>query len=208
MNIESIFKSGLTYPEYRNLVDKLIQEGKTTGNTQTTEKVEFTKLNIQRMNRLDKTVHLPEQAMHIIKNIAEPMLWLLIGDAWCGDCAQIIPIVNKLAAANKDKITLKIISRDSDSELVQTELHGSISIPKLLAIDPHTMEVICSWGPRPMPAQQIMQRWKESDGKISKEDFEKELHLWYAKDKGATTINELVMQMEKCESKISQFAAV
>ena len=60
---------------------------------------------------------------------------------------------------------------------------------------------MCAIGGPPKPAQDIMLKWKESQGKISWEDFEKELHLWYARDKGATVINELIGLSEKCENK-------
>ncbi len=202
MNIRAIFNSGLSYPEYRKMVDALIAEGKTTGNTQSVEKVEFTKLNIQRMNRLDKTIHLPEYAVQEMENLAEPMLWLLIGDAWCGDTAQTLPIIYKLAEASEGEIDLRIISRDSYPGFIQAYSGGSKSIPKLFAIDPQTLEVICSWGSRPKPAREIMHKWKASQGAITHDDFEKELHLWYARDKGLTTINELVNQLVNCEKKI------
>ena len=99
MNIETIFKQGLTYREYRELIDKLLAEGKTTGNTQTEKLVEFTRMNVQRMNRIDKTIHLPEDVIHRLRSLSRPVLWLLVGDAWCGDSAQIIPVINKMAEA-------------------------------------------------------------------------------------------------------------
>lgn len=198
MNIESIFDKGYTYIEYRNVVDKLLQEGRTTGNEQTREKVEFTRLNIQRMNRLDKTIHLSEQIKQTLEEIDKPMLWLLIVEAWCGDGAQITPVVNKIAEGSNGKIQLKIVSRDSCPEIMETYFEGSKSIPRLLSIDEQTMEVICKWGPRPQPAHEIMLKWKASEGKISKHDFEKELHLWYARDKGESITNELMGLIEKC----------
>lgn len=88
MEVDKIFRSALSYSEYRELVDSLVVGGKTTGNSQSEKLVEFTKLNIQRMNRLDKTVQLTEQIKTSLNRNSKIYNWLLIGDAWCGDCAQ------------------------------------------------------------------------------------------------------------------------
>jgi hypothetical protein len=49
-----------------------------------------------------------------------------------------------------------------------------------------------TWGPRPLPAQELLNAWKKnSDGK-SREDFELSLHNWYAKDKMKTIQAEFV----------------
>jgi hypothetical protein len=49
-----LIAQGISYAEYREKIDQLIGEGKTTGTKQTQALVDFTKLNVQRMNRLDK----------------------------------------------------------------------------------------------------------------------------------------------------------
>jgi hypothetical protein len=198
MELNKIFKSSLTYKGYRDLVDQLIANGKTTGNNQTDMLIEFTKLNIQRMNRLDKTIQLPEAAKNALGKITKSFQWLIIGDAWCGDCAQIIPVINKIAESAQGKIDFRIISRDTIPELIEAYLtNGTKSIPKLLFIDNKTDTVIDSWGSRPAPAHEIMLNWKKNKGAITHEDFEKEIHLWYARDKGLTIINELVSLVEK-----------
>ncbi len=202
MELNKIFKSALFYKEYRDLVDSLVASGKTTGTNQTEKLVEFTKLNIQRMNRLDKTIKLSEQIINMMNQSDRSFDWLLIGDAWCGDCAQILPVINKVSEASNGKINFKIISRDTFPELIEIyHTDGAKAIPKLLVIDKETSEAICSWGPRPKPAQEIMLNWKENKDKISWEEFEMNLHLWYARDKGVSIIKELVSLLEKCEEK-------
>lgn len=204
MNLEYIIEQSLSYSEYRKDIDRLITEGKTTGNTQSDKLLEFTKLNVQRMNRLDKTIQLSEQAIARLQDNSNSNVWLLIGDAWCGDCAQIIPGINKVTEASNNKIAFKIISRDTIPELISNyQTNGANAIPKLLIIEPESLEVICTWGPRPKPAQDIMLNWKANKDSISWEDFEKNLHLWYAKDRGLTIIDELVNLTEKCKNKIT-----
>ena len=190
MNLKDIADKGLSYTHYRKLIDNLLLDGKTTGNTQTPEKVEFTKLNVQRMNRIDKTVLLPVEKVVQLHMLETPVIWLVVGEGWCGDCAQTIPIINRIAEASAGKITLRIVSRDMDPAF--TAEYNAMSVPKLLVVDKASGQLLDSWGPRPAPAREIMLKWKASNGTITKADFEKELHTWYAHDKGITTINELL----------------
>lgn len=202
MELSKIFKSALSYAEYRELVDNLIAGGKTTGSNQSDKLLEFTKLNVQRMNRLDKTVQLSSDAINKFKSQSHPMNMLLIGDAWCGDCAQIIPVINKIAENSEDKYNLKIISRDTYPGLIDKfHSNGAKAIPKVLILCNETSELFCTWGPRPTPAQEIMLNWKRNKDTISWEDFEKELHLWYTRDKGQSIINEFNQLMTQCERK-------
>ena len=199
MELIEIFRSGLSYWEYRELVDNSVASGRTTGNNQSEKLLEFTKLNIQRMNRIDKTVRIDSDTAEIFKSNSSGMSWILIGDAWCGDCAQIIPLINKIAESSCGKFDLRIISRDAYPQLIE-KYHsgGAKAIPKLLILCNETGELLCTWGPRPKPAQEIMLRWKTQRDIMSWEDFEKELHLWYAKDKGQTIINEFVKLIQEC----------
>ena len=206
MNLNIIFEYALSYSRYRKLVDQLILEGKTTGNNQSEKLTEFTKLNIQRMSRIDKTTIIDSLVQSKLENISNSYRWLIIGDAWCGDCAQIVPLVNKVAEISRGKIDFRIISRDTFPDLMdQFKTGGSKSIPKLLVINSTTNEVFATWGPRPNEAQNIMLRWKENKDNVSWDEFERNLHTWYARDRGNSTIMELTTLLEKCErNSISQ----
>lgn len=198
------FEFGLSYARYRSLIDQLVLQGKTTGATQNEKLLEFTKLNIQRMNRLDKTIQMTYEIQSELTKLERSYKWLLIGDAWCGDCAQIIPIINKIVEATNGKIELRILSRDTFPDLIENfQTNGSKSIPKLLVLNSETNEVCETWGPRPLAAQKIMWNWKENKDTITWDEFEKNLHLWYARDKGQTIISELMTLLNKCETKIT-----
>jgi len=194
MDLEKMFNAGMSYQAYREQVDNLLAENKTTGNNQSSELVAFTRLNVRRMNRIDKTIFLSEQELLEAGTNDKNFKWLLIGDAWCGDCAQIIPLVHKVAEATKGKVQLRIVSRDMFPGLIEAfATNGSKSIPKLIVWDSDKLgEVITTWGTRPEPAPQSKLNWKAHMDSITWEDFEKSLHGWYADDKGATTIKELL----------------
>src|SRR5688500_1964754 len=90
----------MSFTEYLTLIDRLLGEGKTTGPKQSDAMFNYGKINRQRMWRLEKTVELePETVMMAAAN-ERRMIWLVITEGWCGDAAQNIPIIEKIAAEN------------------------------------------------------------------------------------------------------------
>lgn len=196
--IQTYLDKSYSYKEYRNLIDQLLSEGKTTGANQTEKNIAYTKLNVQRMNRLDKTVSVIPELTSLIESFNRKCIWLMIAEAWCGDCAQVIPVLSKIAEAS-DHIELKIVLRDENPELMNRYLtNGGRAIPKLVCIDSDTMHEICTWGPRPKHAQEMILEHKANPVKEYSE-VQKEIQLWYANDKGVTLqteIMELINTME------------
>ena len=196
--IQTYLDKSYSYKEYRNLIDQLLSEGKTTGANQTEKNIAYTKLNVQRMNRLDKTVSVIPELTSLIESFNRKCIWLMIAEAWCGDCAQVIPVLSKIAEAS-DHIELKIVLRDENPELMNRYLtNGGRAIPKLVCIGSDTMHEICTWGPRPKPAQEMILEHKANPVKEYSE-VQKEIQLWYANDKGVTLqkeIMELINTME------------
>ena len=168
-----------TYEGYRTLLDELMAEGKTTGEDHSEEMLEYAKMNIVRMNRWDKTAKLADNLKSALLNTPK-QTWLVINEGWCGDAAQNLPIISKMAdfAFNVD---LKIILRDENLDIMDDYLtKGGRSIPKLIAIDENN-EVIFTWGPRPQKMQdQVLQL------KAAGEDYAQEVHKMYAKDRAAS----------------------
>ena len=78
--------------------------------------MEYTKLNISRMNRWLKQGFLNEELVAKLKGISTPQNWVLITEPWCGDAAHIVPFVYLLSEVNP-LITLEIQLRDTDSEI-------------------------------------------------------------------------------------------
>jgi hypothetical protein len=196
--IQTYIDKAYSYKEYRDLIDKLFSEGKTTGLKQTEKNVTNTRLNIQRMNRLDKTISVIPELTTLIEGFERKCIWIIIAEAWCSDCAQIIPVLNKITEAT-DYIELKIVLRDENPELMDRYLtNGGKAIPMVICIDKDTMREICTWGPRPKPAQELMVKHKANPVKEYSE-VQKEIQLWYKNDKGLTLqreIMELINTME------------
>lgn len=186
-----ILKNAYSYAEYWQLIHDLIAENKTTGVNHSEVYLHYTKLNIQRMERQDQKITLNDAVLQALDAVKRPQTWVVLAEWWCGDVAQNLPTIAKIAEYSP-AISLKIILRDENLELMDRYLtNGGRAIPKLIAFDSETGQELGNWGPRPQPAQDILMRWKENPNGKSTEDFHKELHLWYAQDKNETLMNEL-----------------
>ncbi|MFV8465493.1 thioredoxin family protein [Flavobacterium sp. LB1P62] len=185
-----------SYSEYRKLVSDLLFEGKSTGNEQSENLTHYSSLNETRMDRLDKTIKIPDENILKIKNLKREYIWLVISEGWCGDAAQILPIFNQMTIASEDKIELKIVLRDENEELMKLFLtNKKKAIPKLIIIDRATGSVLGSWGPRPKGATDLINDYKKKFGVID-EKVKTELQLWYLKDKGLSTQQEVIDVMQ------------
>ncbi|MFT4832015.1 MAG: hypothetical protein ACI815_001666 [Psychroserpens sp.] len=189
--INTGISKALSYNDYRLFMDQLVLEVGTTGLEQTQMYIDYTKLNQQRMKRLDKTIQVNEDERFQISGISRKITWLVLTESWCGDAAQTIPVLNKLAILNPN-ISLKIIQRDEHLELMDCFLtKGSRSIPKLLAIDPVSYGVLWSWGPRASEAAQLADEYKKEHGELTPQ-FKEELQVWYNRDRGKNTVADLM----------------
>jgi hypothetical protein len=187
----AIIENAMSYTEYRDLIDTLFAEDKTTGPIQSPAMLNYTKMNIARMRRLDKTTRLAPETLENLEKIKEPQTWLVITEAWCGDAAQIVPVMNKMAEVQTN-ITLRFILRDENLEVMDAFLtNGGRSIPKLIVTVGEDNEVVKSWGPRPTEVQEIVTLSKKELAAIEDEESRKihtqaekyNVQKWYAKDK-------------------------
>lgn len=191
-----VVDSGMSYDSYIQLINKLVSEGRTTGPKQSEGLVNYTKLNAQRMHRVDKTVEIGDELKAVLSNIKKPQVWLVLTEGWCGDAAVNVPVLSKMADAS-DKITLKLILRDENLPIMDAYLtNGGRAIPKMIALDAETREELFTWGPRPAPAQQMMTDFKADAKGRTKDDVLKEMQVWYAKDKGQTLQKEIAALVE------------
>ncbi|WP_299011150.1 thioredoxin family protein [uncultured Tenacibaculum sp.] len=192
--IEESLERALSYTEYRNLVSTLLTEGKSTGPNQSEDLLNYSKLNDKRMKRLDKTIQLTEETIAKIKDVKEPQTWLVLTEGWCGDAAQNIPVIHKIAAENPN-INFKLVLRDENLELMDAFLtNGGRSIPKLIALN-EEKEVINTWGPRPTIATQMVADYKAKNGSLDAE-FKENLQVWYNKNKGENTQEDIISMLQ------------
>jgi len=193
--ISESLKNSMTYTEYRNLVIKLVEEKSTTGNDKSEAMAEYTQLNDRRMRRWDKTAKVSDTMKSKIESFNKKVTWLVISESWCGDAAHIMPIINKVADLNAN-IDYKVVLRDENEALMNQFLtNGGQSIPKLIMIDSETNEVLNTFGSRPTVATNMVQAYKAEHSMLTPE-FKEDLQRWYNKDKGQSTIEDLVILLD------------
>ncbi|MCZ6521063.1 MAG: thioredoxin family protein [Bacteroidetes bacterium] len=197
--IKNSLEKAINYQEYRKLVADLVDEGKTTGPNQSENLAFYTKLNQQRMARLDKTVQLNEKTKSALKNIKCDLIWLVMTEGWCGDAAQIMPVLDKVTSESP-LLEMKVLLRDDNLELMDHYLtNGGRSIPKVIIIDKPSLEAKASWGPRPKTAQDLFFYYKDHQEELTYQDFQVELQKWYLTDKAQTIQEELLEFLNICE---------
>lgn len=185
----------ITYTQYRELIDKLLAENKTTGTNHSPEMVEYTRLNLHRMSRMEKTVKLDDELVQVLLSVQTKMIWVVLTEAWCGDAAQSLPALVKIADASP-LIDLQLLLRDENEEVMDAYLtNGGRSIPKLIALEAETLKQIGTWGPRPEPAQQLFMEMKRQE--LPFKELAEKLHTWYAKDRSQTLQNEFKHLLRK-----------
>jgi hypothetical protein len=191
---KALFNS-YTYLEYRKNVSDLLSEEKSTGNEQSENLLHYSTLNETRLKRLDKTMTVSEEVKAKLKALKKECIWLVIVEGWCGDVAQILPILNKMALES-NKIDLRIVFRDSNDDVMNHFLtNGARAIPKLIVVDKASGKVCDHWGPRPKGASGLIKNYKEQFG-IVDEEAKSQLQMWYLHDKGLSTQNEVVEMMQ------------
>ena len=178
----------MTYTQYRELIDTLLAEHKTTGTDHSEAMVEYTRMNAQRMRRVEKTTELDDELVELMLRVQNKMIWVIVTEAWCGDAAQTVPALVKIAEASP-LIEVKLLLRDEYPEVIDAYLtNGGRSIPKLIVLDAETMEELGTWGPRPAPAQELFMDMKAR--KVPYSEFVEKLHGWYGKDRSKALLQE------------------
>ena len=121
---------------------------------------------------------------------------LVILEDWCGDAVNTVPFVEKLAELAPN-LELRVIGRDANPDLMDAHLSGpdgtSRAIPVVMVLDERFAEVGW-WGSRPSPLQQWVER---EGGAMTKDERYRHVRTWYARDRGRTTLNEIVSLIER-----------
>jgi hypothetical protein len=185
-----LINKALDYKSYKELIEGLLKEGKSTGPNQSAELLQYSELNLHRMNRVEKTTTLIEDLSTKLNLIKQPQIWLILAEGWCGDAAQTIPIFH-LIEKQFPQIKIKLLLRDENVELMDLFLtNGSRSIPKVLMLDASSLNLLSQWGPRPSEATTLINNLKAE--KLEMMEIKEKLHAWYAKNRGVAVQSEII----------------
>ncbi|OQY30216.1 MAG: hypothetical protein B6244_01240 [Candidatus Cloacimonetes bacterium 4572_55] len=172
---EERLKTGLSPDQYRDYFQRQLGVE--------SEYKDYYKLNWQRTSRIEKRHSLSDRLTDALGEIKKPQIWIVVTEPWCGDSAQCLPYILKIAeAAGEEKISVHIFLRDKNLDVIDQYLtRGGRAIPKLIAFDTSGNELF-QWGPRPESARQLFLKGKKEG--MEKEKIYQKLHKWYAKNKG------------------------
>lgn len=195
MNITEA-RQKFAFKDYLAFTEELVANGRTSGPDQSDKLVEYTKLNLYRMQRVVKTLDIQPEVRDAFQAIRQPQKWTMLVEAWCGDGAQNLPVVAMLAELSP-KIEFEILLRDQNLDLMDRHLtNGGRAIPKLI-IENENGEVLFSWGPRPLPAQHLVAELKAREQKPTHDELVIEVQKWYVKDKGLALQRELAKMLSE-----------
>jgi hypothetical protein len=127
-------------------------------------------------------------ALARVATAAGPWHLLVLAEDWCGDAVNSVPVVARLAE-DAPNLDLRVLRRDANLDLMDAHLtNDARSIPVVLVLDAWFQERGW-WGPRP----RALQHWVLTEGRaLDKEARYREVRRWYARDRGATIVDEVV----------------
>ncbi len=136
---------------------------------------------------IHRTYRLPGWSETICQS-APPLHLLTLAEDWCGDAANTVPIIERFAEA-VPCVEHRILRRDEHPAVMDRYLtNGSRSIPIVIVLDQMFNE-LGHWGPRPVDLQAWVMANKET---MPPEERYPLIRRWYAKDRGETTLREIL----------------
>lgn len=180
---------GMTPDEYRRFMQVESDKALESAGGAQDDHTQYLSLNLTRTKRIEKTYSPSSRIQTAVRAVRETQFWMVLTEPWCGDSAQNLPYILKIAGCNP-LIDVRILLRDQNPDIIDAYLtDGTRGIPRLVAFDLQGRELF-RWGPRPKPAAELFRRLKD-DG-IAGPDLREQLHNWYAKNRGKAVEEEFV----------------
>lgn len=188
-----LIESALTYEQYVQLATDLYAQGRSTSDDphyNTPEILHYTKLNLQRMRRLDKTTVISDELAAAIRSLTDRYVWLVLTESWCGDAAQCVPVLHQIAALSPG-IRFRLLLRDQRPDVMNAYLtNGGKSIPKLICLRAADLGEVGTWGARPAALQRWMVQWRAEAVPFA--ELLERVQRWYNDDRGQSLQTELL----------------
>jgi len=143
-----------------------------------------------------------EYAEARLGSLPGPRRVLILTEDWCGDAARSVPAIAK-ALNLAPKVDHRYLDADAHPATLDRYLtHGGRAIPMAIAQDEEG-NALGIWGPRPASLQALMRAQQRDLPPVAKDDLASKskwyapIMAWYARDKGRSTIEELLMLLER-----------
>lgn len=136
----------------------------------------------------------PDAAVERAREIGGEWRLLVLVEDWCGDASNTVPVLARFAEAAPN-VEMRVVERDENLDLMDRHLtNGGRAIPVAVVLDAD-LRPRGSWGPRPEELQDFVISEKEKGDRETSEIY-REARRWYARDKGETTLRELLDVLE------------
>jgi len=192
---DRLMRDGLSYEAYRTDWKRRAEAPMAGKDPSERKMTHYLRYNWERQ----QTVHDAYEPSDDLREAVEalpPQVWMVITEPWCGDSAFLLPVIAE-AAALSDDVTVRILPRDENLDVMDRYLTGgSRSIPKWVGFAKDGDEQF-EWGPRPDGAAALYARLKEEAD--TKAESVKQLiaHYedggWRALEEEATTLLQKVV---------------
>ena len=149
--------------------------------------------NVELWTALWRYARVDDDYVRRVSSLSGDWHLLVLSEDWCGDAVNTVPVVARLAE-RCGNVDLRVLARDTNPDIMDAHLTGrSRSIPVIIALD-ETFRERGWWGPRPT----ALQRWVSGQGQLlEKTTRYREARTWYARDRGRTTLEEVVSMLER-----------
>ena len=134
---------------------------------------------------------LSNDVLEMAESIPGQWNFLVLAEDWCGDAVHVLPYLARLEETFPH-FRLRILSRDENPDLMASHLtNGTCSIPVVMILDQDFQEVAW-WGPRPGPLQAL---FLVEIRDLPREEWFPRIRAWSARDRGRTTLTEILQSI-------------
>jgi hypothetical protein len=188
-NFRNYWDQAMSFIVYKDMLHQLMSEGKTTGDNHSPEMIEYAKLNLQRMKRVEKTFKPIPEWDSLVNRPVKAKYWMVLTEGWCGDAAQTVPAMAAIASMFAG-VEIRFLLRDQHTDLMDQFLtRGGRAIPMMIFLD-ENYQLLGKWGARPVELQSKIDAMREG-GALTFPQMVEQVHYWYAADKTESTQREI-----------------
>lgn len=136
-----------------------------------------------------RLARVPDWAVEAAEALPGSYRLVVLTEDWCGDAVNTTPVLVKLTE-KVPSIELRLLGRDAHPDIMNRYLTGTArSIPVVVALSADMRE-LGWWGPRPRELQAHAMQQRAAG--VDKKALYPEIRRWYARDKGETTLREVL----------------
>src|SRR3954471_1749959 len=89
----------------------------------------------RRWQQLYDVAQLLAAQRELVEGFVRRMNVLVVSGIWCGDCVQQVPLMQRIAEANPEKVALRIVDRDVAADLSeQLHINAGARVPAVLLL--------------------------------------------------------------------------